>query len=140
MLVWFIYILGCIDTPKMATYLCPTLYGWIWEQMYTIRTQPRNFFIFIFIMGMASTRQWHGLGGKKKKRKKKRKEGDFGRKIKNKNRTNVFHVVDCSHHTRSPLVATLSSSFCSSSSFFFFFVFFSLWFVRHCLPAFFIIS
>ena len=74
MLVWFIYILGCIDTPKMATYLCPTLYGLDMGTMYTIRTQPRNFFIFIFIfiMGMASTRQRHGLGGKKGKRKEKK--------------------------------------------------------------------
>ena len=75
MLVWFIYILGCIDTPKMATYLCPTLYGLDMGTMYTIRTQPRNFFIFIFIMGMASTRQWHGLGRKKKKGKRKEKKG-----------------------------------------------------------------
>lgn len=112
MLVWFIYILGCIDTPKMANSI-QVGYENKW-----IPYIPSQEFLFIYY----GYNEHKVVAWSLQEKEKKRKEGDFGRKIKDKTRTNVFHVVDRSHHTGSPLVATLSSSFCSSSSSFFFFL------------------
>ena len=51
MLVWFVYILGCIDTPKMATYLCPTLYGLDMGTNVYYTYPAKKFFYFYFYYG-----------------------------------------------------------------------------------------